>query len=202
MYKTYSAMKGKRIWPWPVGIDTHKWSPEMLGSKPTHDFFIYLKGQPAVLKDQIEESLLAKGLTCLRTLEYGRYNESELEELCRRCKFAVLVTDTESQGIAYMQILSAGLPCFVLDKPVWRYQGPANVSAEATSAPYFDDRCGAKIPSRGMVGMDGSDRRAMDLFVKNVGKQLYSPRDYILEGHTLAIGATEYLRLLKRTSGQ
>lgn len=199
LYSRYPQMQGKTIDVWPVGIDTEEWKPS--GETPECDYFVYHKNAPSSVGEEISSVLKDKhGLKSGGWISYGNYQEKDLKEHCKRSKFAVLVTDTESQGIAYMQILSMGIPCFVIDKTTWSYQGNPPTKAPATSVPYFDKRCGVKVASRGMLGMSDEDNVELANFVKKVDEDSYSPRMYILETHTLARSAYEYLRLLKKAA--
>jgi len=201
LYEKYPQMQGdkKTIDVWPVGIDTEKWLPVPAEYK-TCDFFVYIKNSFPAQAEQVEDELHKHALIPAGTLTYGNYEEEDLKAMCDKCQFAVLVTDTESQGIAYMQILSAGLPCFVIDKTMWTYEANKGVKAPATSVPYFDKRCGIKVPSRGIHGMNDEDISELEAFVDRVEE--YTPRNYILENHTLAKSAHEYLRLLKKAMGK
>lgn len=201
LYESFPVMRHKTIQTWPVGIDTATWKPSP-GPKEC-DYFVYQKHTPGDIGEEISFTLKDQhGLRSGGWLNYGIYKETDLKELCDRCRFAVLVTDTESQGIAYMQILSSGLPCFVVDKRSWSYNGPGAIQAAASSVPYFDkNTCGITVPSRGQIGMNESDEAELARFVKNVDKSVYSPREYILENHTLAQGATDYMRLIRKAAG-
>ena len=52
-------------------------------------------------------------------LNYGSYTELDLLSAGEQSLFAILNTSTESQGIAYQEILSMGVPCYVIDKKIW-----------------------------------------------------------------------------------
>jgi hypothetical protein len=193
-YLTYPSLRKKNIQVWPVGINTVEWTPAK--EPPKFDCFIYYKDQPWDVVDAVMKQLKDRGLTYCSVLKYGDYNENELKEACAVSKFAILATNTESQGIAYMQILSTGTPCFVLNQTVWTYQGSLpseqGVSAAASSVPYFDSRCGR------ITNASKFDHSKFNLFVDNVDKNLYAPRDYILEHHTLSISARRYMEIIRK----
>jgi len=92
------------------------------------------------------------------------------------------LTKTESQGIAYQEILSMDVPCFVLDKDVWDdYSG---WSFPGTSVPYFDRRCGEKQKS---ITEFLSFYQRVDQF---------SPRSFVIENLSLTKQAKEYVNIL------
>lgn len=173
VYKLCYLCNDSNISIWPVGIDTDRFND--LDRKKDIDCLIYAKGREV---SELGDLLSKRGLSNV-TLTYGLYNEAQLVEYTKRCKFCILLTGTESQGIAYMEILSSGLPCFVFDTKTWR-------SAPATSVPYFSDQCGK------ICGSDPS--KDFDEFLNNLDK--YNPRQYITEYHTLAKAATRYIDLL------
>lgn len=204
LYARFPLMRDKHIDVWPVGVDTEAWSPGGdTTAEPEFDFFVYQKNIPGPIAEEVNVELKEKhGLKSGGWLTYGRYQEQGLLDLCRKCKFAVLATNTESQGLAYMQILSTGTPCFVINKKLWAYEGNAVETAVASSVPFFDQRCGMTVPGNGMLGMRDADKAQLELFVKNVDKGLYAPRDYIVENHMLVHGAEAYMNFLKKAKKQ
>jgi hypothetical protein len=122
-------------------------------------------------------------------IEYGSYKEEQLKNLCSRSKFAVLLTGTESQGIAYMNILSMNIPCFVFNNPTWTHEKDKNIKCNASSVPYFDEKCG-------IISKD-VDLKLFKFFLEKVYNNDFSPRNYILQNHTLKMSAQKYVDLLK-----
>jgi len=94
---------------------------------------------------------------------------------------------TESQGIAYMEILSSGIPCYVFNRNIFSYK---SYSCLASSVPYFSEECG--------IISDDLDFNKFDDFLNKI--DLFNPRKYILENHTLEISARNYIRLLLRNN--
>jgi len=176
--------EGKNIHVWSGGIETDIWTSHDV--TPDFDCFIYFKNRTS--RECNEVIKLVNELDLRATLiEYGAYKESQLFEACQRSKFAILLTNTESQGYAYMQILSTGTPCIVLNKD-HLVSRDGLITWPATSVPYFDERCGF-IRSR--------------LQIEHLSKMVdtyltYSPRDYILENHTIEISTARYLEFLER----
>ena len=164
---------------WAVGIDTEKFKPQR--SQRRKCLVYHKRGNENNLK------LILETLTSLKieyiVLKYGEYAEEELMSACGESLFAILNTATESQGIAYQEILSMGIPCYVIDKEVW--DDRPEVSCPASSAPYFDDRCGIKHKNLSRLS-EFLDRLST-----------FKPRDYILDNLTLEKCASEYIRLLE-----
>lgn len=164
---------------WAVGIDTEKFKPQKGQRKKC--LVYHKRGSENNLK------LILETLTSLKidyiVLKYGEYSEEELMSACGESLFAILNTATESQGIAYQEILSMGIPCYVIDKEVW--DDRPEVSCPASSAPYFDNRCGIKH----------NNLSRLSEFLDRLST--FKPRDYILDNLTLEKCASEYIRLLE-----
>jgi hypothetical protein len=182
LYRSFSLLDHAEITVWPSGIDTELWKP--LEEKP--------KGEKTKIllyyKNREKEELIA----LLKILEpydvhvalvqYGHYSEDYLLDTCRNSDCAILLTGTESQGIAYMQILSSNLPCLVFDKSLWHYRG---LSFPATSVPYFDNTCG--------VVTEHIDSKMIENFLNNYSG--FEPRKFITGQFTLEKSAKDYMDL-------
>ena len=175
-YNSFDETKDCNLHIWSVGIDTEKFSPN---KDVKYDCLIYFKNRDNHELENIIHMLEEKKLT-YRVLQYGKYEEKELIDACNSCRFAILHTNTESQGIAYMEILSMNVPCFVYDTPMWQDFGK---QFPATSVPYFDDSCGSKTD--------------FESFLNNLDN--YTPREYIIENHTLEKSAEKYVQIIKET---
>lgn len=192
LYSTFDFMKDKNIHVWPVGIDTTQWS-DKTSSEKIGDCLIYHKGMPNNLKNMAIELCLDKGLSC-GVLTYGHYEEAALHEATEQCRFAILVTRTESQGIAVQQILSTGMPCFVFEKEMWDDRSDG-IKCPASAVPYWDERCGVKVA-------EGSSREeihaAFTYFLENL--ESFDPRAFIKENLTLEISAQKFIDILESTN--
>jgi hypothetical protein len=124
--------------------------------------------------------------------KYGNYHELDFLECAKSAAFAILLTNTESQGYAYMQLLSAGVPCLVFNQDTL-YSSPDQPiqSWPATSVPYFDERCG-------LIEKEISKETIEKFF--SVPLQSWDPRSYILENHTIEKSTKKYLKLLSEVS--
>lgn len=184
LYEKYPEMNGKKIHVWSAGIDTKTWRPDVNATKDL-DCFIYFKNREQSELDNVKTQLDSMGLK-YEVIGYGTYHEKALKDLCYRSRFAVLLTGTESQGLAYMQILSMNVPCYVLNKTTWTSDNGL-VTVPASSVPYFTNECG--------VIADGLDCTGINEFKNNLGN--YKPRDYILREHGFLEKAKAYAELIK-----
>lgn len=185
LYCQFNEMKDKNIQVWSVGIDTERWHPCTDIHKDL-DCFIYYKNRSVEDLQWVVKLLKANNLNH-RIIEYGSYEEPRLHTLCLRSKFAVLLTGTESQGIAYMNILSTRVPCYVFNKNTWTYDNDKNINCPATSVPYFSKECGEIV---GDISVEHFRN-----FLTRVKSGEYNPRKYVLKNHTLKAAAHKYIGL-------
>ena len=194
---------GDKVSSWPVGIDTEAWKPLPKNSKKV-DVLIYDKirwDRERFLETLIGpiESLLRREGRSFETIRYGYYKEEEFRVALARCRSMVFLCEHETQGIAYQQALSAGVPLIAWDrKGPWRDPAyyPSKVNfGPVTSVPYWDDRCGSKFSdAEGFVACWGS-------FWDGVRRDLFDPRQYVLDNLTLEACAEKYLGFARQALG-
>lgn len=193
--KVYKPYFGDRCAIWPVGIDTEKWAPSGDERKIT-DFLVYDKimwdyeTNVAELKLPILQLLKAKKLT-FEVIRYGNYNSGAFRQALHRCRAMIFLCEHESQGLAYQECLSSGVPILAwdqgwcLDPNRFKWGQP---QIPATSVPFFDERCGRKF--RDAKGFP----QELTTFVEQLDAGVFKPRDYILEHLTLEKCAQAYVR--------
>jgi len=186
---------------WPVGIDTEAWRPASR-MEPTLDFLLYNKirweheRREAELLAPIRRTLDAQRLT-FTEIRYGHYTPADYAAALRRCRAMLFVCEHESQGLAYQEALSSGVPILAWDPGEWL--DPARFAwgtpqVPASSVPYFDARCGERFRDFGGFA------DALGRFLENLRQGRYAPRDYILGHLTLEGCARRYLELLDRAA--
>jgi hypothetical protein len=189
MYGQWPETKGKMVGIWPVGIDTSRFNDSK--RQATRDCLVYVKNVQKRFPGDLERvlgELSSRNLT-YSILQYGSYVEEELIRATKTHRFCFLLTDTESQGIAYMEILSSGIACYSLGVPAvsaeyTRAYGLEKIWASAT--PYFDKSCGISDNDRNMPRLDE--------FIERLSE--FRPREYVLRKHTLEMAAERYVGIL------
>jgi len=115
----YRPWFGDRCDIWPVGIDTDEWAPGHDSGKSI-DFLIYDKihwdrdARNLDLLLPIQDALNRRGLTW-EVLRYGAYAPAQYRRALARCRAMIVLSGHESQGIAYQEALSAGVPVLAWD---------------------------------------------------------------------------------------
>lgn len=182
LYESFELPSHVKLHTWAVGIDTEKFCPA--GSIGKKCLVYHKRGDENTLND-ILSSLESIGIE-YHLIKYGSYDESGLISACHDSRFAILNTNTESQGIAYQEILSMGVPCYVIDKKIW--DDKPDISCPASSVPYFDERCGIKH----------DDLSRLDEFIDSLSS--FKPRDYIIDNLTVELSAKRYIDLLEQVN--
>jgi glycosyltransferase involved in cell wall biosynthesis len=193
---------GDAVEAWPVGIDTDAWKPAPPGKK-TIDVLLYDKVRWN--HEQYEISLIEPIRDVLRRcnrsfveIRYGSYNEAEYRGLLDRCRTLIFLCEHETQGLAYQEALSSGLPIFAWDRG-GAWQDPAFyphrvVFEPVSSVPYWDERCGLSFA-------DIAEFEALwHQFWDGFRATRYEPRSYITENLTLEKCARKYLAIASALS--
>lgn len=199
---TCNKLSNLTIETWAAGIDTKIFSPLKSENKKIQSFvLIYFKNRNEIELDFVVEKLKEKKIT-YRIYKYGTYDESEYLASLRTAKYAIWLSGTESQGFAMMEALSTNLPMLVLDclnikdnyldeSIVSRPRFPdAFYKIRASSSPYFDVKCGIKIELLSQL------EKAIEEMEKRFYQ--YSPREYILDNHSLTLAAEKLIVIIKK----
>jgi len=186
---------GTEIFAWPVGIDTDRWRPSSSLSKSTN-VLLYDKIRwdhahyEETLLNTVRQHLRLRGLT-FQEIRYGYYQEEQFRTSLENCQAMIFLCEHETQGLAYQQALSCGVPILAWDRGgPWRDTNfyPDRVDfGPVTSVPYFDERCGRRF-------CDGASFPSeLDVFWDEFQAGAYAPRDFVIENLTLKICARAYL---------
>lgn len=182
---------------WPVGIDTTRWQSSEWPRKPI-DVLLYDKVRwnheryNEVLIEPIRAFLRKNGHS-FREIRYGFYREEEFRVALNECKSMIFLCEHETQGIAYQQALSCGVPIMAWDLGgPWKdpHYFPHRVVFEpVTSVPYWDERCGQRF-------LDFSDLETKwNCFWLEVQHNRFKPREFVLENLTLEKCAQNYCNI-------
>jgi len=136
--------------PYPVNVE--KFQPDTKQNKA----FIYFK-HVEDYKLNLAINLMNNSDFEYKIFRYGSYQEHEYLDYIKSCKFGIWVGSHESQGFALQEALSCNCPLFVLDvnslkdecynnnNYPWRNREISYDILEASSASYFDNRCGVLV---------------------------------------------------------
>ena len=196
--EVYRLYFGDRCGIWPVGIDTGAWQPNGSQRKDI-DLLIYDKvmWNREVVKPPLTAAIrefAARKKLAVESVTYGDYAGSEYHNLLGRSRAMIFLCEHESQGLAYQECLSSGVPVLAWDQgrcldPNRFAWGQPDIPA--TSVPYFDERCGERF-----AGPEELEEK-LSLFMERVHAATYRPREFVMENLTLQRCAQRFLEFFK-----
>jgi hypothetical protein len=189
---------------WPAGIETAVWSPPPI--KPdTKKVLVYDKIRWDRL--DLEQVLLNPILKMLKDggyeiqyLKYGSYCEDEYRKVLASVGSMIFLCEHETQGFAYLQALSCGVPIFAWDRGGhWRdpsFFPNLAIFEPVTSVPYFSPTCGMRFQDFDDFG------RRFKHFMERVENTSFSPREFVCRELNLKKQALEYCQIVRSVSGE
>jgi glycosyltransferase involved in cell wall biosynthesis len=164
---------------WPVGIDTDKFTP----ARPERPFSVIVYDKISMHHEKVPEvrGILQTVLSTLKEtgvpyhlLTYGSYYEQDFLEALQKTHGFVFLSQHESQGIAALEAMSAGVPILawnpgrVLEE---NWQRTARTwPIPATSVPYFDERCGTVFEDSNSFRQRFAGFRAAHNYIKHLSE--------------------------------
>jgi len=202
MRKMWDPYFGDKVKSWAVGVDTDLWSPSSNEEK-RFDFLLYDKVMwhheeyERTLLDPIRAELRRRKRS-FSEIRYGYYHEEEFHELLQQCRAMIFLCEHETQGIAYQQALSCGVPILAWDRAGY-WQDPSFYPDKVkygpvSSVPYWNERCGVKFCD------SGEFEKALLEFVSKLSANSLAPREYILNNLSLEKCARHYLDIFQSLS--
>ena len=180
---------------WPTGVDTDEFSerPPPGGDAPV---LVYYKMRFPHELNYVERLLKRLHLN-YQVLVYNNYGNLDYGELLRRCSFIIWLGHQETNAIALLEALAAGVPVLVLDAltlyhdyPVPRDTFPESLQVfPTTSAPYFDPRCG--------IILDSLDSAEEGIELMRERLTMFHPREFILDTLSLEKQAREFVEIFE-----
>lgn len=173
--------------------------------KKKFDFLIYDKVRweyeryERELIEPIREEFRRRGLS-FREIRYGYYEEENFRRRLRECRAMVFLCEHETQGFAYLQALSCGVPILAWNRG-GHWKDPAYYPHKVkfgpvSSVPYWDEWCGVKF-----TGIGEFDQK-LEEFIHRLNAGQFAPRDYVIKNLELADKAREYLKLVQRVQAE
>ena len=163
----------------PFGVDTHKFQPaqQLPPSPPDQRVFVYLKrrlhAEFAFALQFLQSINIHDAVIFDVTLGY---NEEDYLACLRAAKFGLWIGSHESQGFALLECLSCNVPLLLWDATSMAQEiGGNHPHVPATSAPYWDARCGEKFTDKHQLA------DAYHTLAQNIDNHAYSPRQFVLD---------------------
>jgi hypothetical protein len=188
----YKIFDDKNKYIWSSGIETDKYVD--VDKNIEYDCLIHFKNRSNNELNIVKE-MLNKYKQSFILLNHSNYNPEDIIKYSSKCKYCIILDNTETQGFANMEIMSCNLPCFVFDKNDWLDSRKFNKNVWpngfnfATTVPYFNGDCGIKTNFKVDYNND------FEKFINNLEK--YNPREYILQNHTIEKSTNKFLEIME-----
>jgi len=161
----------------PFGLDI-PYKPK--ATEMEYDCILYYKARHPSHLDQCIQEVQKRGLR-YKIYRYGSYERNEYLDTLRKTRFVIWIGSHESQGFGFEECLATGTPIYTYDVISMKdeYVNSSYLYSHipyplyATSAPYWDERCGLKVYS-----IDELKGR-FDEFIAAL--PTYRPADYVSE---------------------
>jgi len=137
---------GKTIDAWPVGIDVDFYKPNKKEIK--YDcLFHYKHPRRGFDGMKVMQSLMNKFKQTVNPnhLIDGQYTPEQLVERCNSCRYIIVVSGSETQGIGKMEMMAMDTPMFVLDSNCHYAFDRLWSPFPASSVPFWSEECGIKL---------------------------------------------------------
>ena len=178
-YSSFKSGFNKKIRVWLAGVKICSESEQ-----EKKGCLIYKKNVDEKLFDFVIQYLKSQDID-YKIIKYGKYKKERYFESLNKTKFAIFLSESESQGLALQEAWTRDVPTLVWNREHWQYkqykwQG-------SSSAPYLSKECG-------MFFKDKDDfQNKFDLFINDLSN--FKPRQYSLENFTDKISAQNYLKI-------
>lgn len=177
---------------WPAGIDCEFFDIDRRNIDSNRVVVYYKNRAPGLLREVIR--LLKENNLGPDVITYGKYTKEQYKDALSKCSFGIWIGQPETQGIALLEALAAGLPLIVIDAksvfdtyPVYKCAFPPSFkSFRTTSAPYFNPRCGVII--------DGVEDLCI-AFHKIKDADNLNPKEFVREDLSLEISARKLVNM-------
>lgn len=171
---------------WFAGVDEDYWSP--FKPKNQNLVLVYHKIQDPNFSNSVKKTILKYGWDII-DVWYGKYTREEYKACLARARFAVFISESESQGIAMAEAWAMDVPTIVWNPLVPPYNKTPNLIPN-TSCPYLNS----------LNGLDWKDIADLDKVLSNIKNSLNSflPRQWVLNNMTDAHSARLFLDIVNR----
>lgn len=153
----------------PASVDTEEF---MVERKPEVNCLFYTKYQSGENKAAARHVYQMLNHSAI-DIVYGEYTTEQLKEACSKAEYCIFNSCCEKSSNAMMEILSCGLPIYVIDSKRWIGDDKFD---RCTSAPHFSSACGVIGDNLGT---------GFGEFYELVRMNKYNPRAFINEGFTV-----------------
>ncbi len=124
---------------WPAGVNTAYWCPDSTTPNPKDVLVFYKHSSESVLPVEKYVEMLEQRCYRVTRINYGSYTREDFLSHLRRSSLLIGFSDSETQGIAWAEAWSVGVPTLLWFQDHNIFAGRTRTSS---TAPYLSDRTG------------------------------------------------------------
>lgn len=154
---------------WYAGIDKDFWKLANDDYKYSQNVLVYWKTENIEFCNAIEKLLRDYGWNPVR-IKYGSYTIEQYKNILKNCRFAVVISRSESQGLALAE-------CWAMDVPTfpWNPKSATILGCQCdyvSSCPYLNDQ----------LGKDWKTLSELEAILQSIDIYLssYTPREWVM----------------------
>jgi hypothetical protein len=170
---------------WYAGVDAGYWQAAQAVNKESKNVLVYWKTEPLSFCETIERLLKQYGWNPIR-LQYGCYKPEQFKNILQRCRFAVFISMSESQGIALAE-------CWAMDVPTLPWN-PKTATIDGHQCDYVSS-CPYLTSHTGVDWQTLSELKGILQSINN-DLSLCMPRDWVVENMTDAVSVAKLVELI------
>lgn len=190
-YVSLAPQLESKVMEWPAGIDTDFWYPDttrQIGK--LRQWLIYDKTKRNKTELKVVQSELERRGQSYEVIVYGQYTQESYRSVLRRSKAMVMLSPSESQGIAQFEAWGCDVPVLVWDRHRIEWKGLVFDGRSASSSPYLSVECGMRFLGQHDLA------NVLDQFINNL--EYFTPREYVLQNFSLSKAALSYVNIFRR----
>lgn len=185
-YTSFKPGFDKKIRVWAAGVEIPPQSKEK-----RERCLIYKKNVDKELFSFVVKYLKSKNID-YKIIKYGKYKKEKYFEVLKKVKFAIFLSQSESQGLALQEAWIRNVPTLVWNRGYFEYKGVGRKVFGNISALYLTEECG-------IFFRDKEDfKNKFNIFIKNLSN--FKPKEYVLRNFTDEISAQNYLKIINELS--
>jgi len=172
---------------WFSGVDTDWWTPV---ETPKSQVLVYRKRVTDEIFNHVLNITRRSGLEpCV--LEYGFYTQEQFRSELRKSKFAVFLSQSETQGLAMFEAWSCNVPTLHRDPGLMSFLGKNFPGA--SSCPYLSPDLGLRFTD--LTDVEEHFCRMLSLYPD------LKPRDHVMARYTNEHSAVRFMSILTEVIG-
>ena len=191
-YVSLAPQLKNKIVEWPVGIDTDYWCPDLRSKNSKPNLWLIYNKTDYRGKSELKavQSELERRGENYEVINYGQYGQEHYLNILRHSKALIMLSPSESQGIAQFEAWACDIPILAWDSHRFEWEGRVFNAPSVSSSPYLSAECGMRFSNQYDL------QKVLDKFINNLAN--FTPRKYVVQNFSLSKAALSYIRIFNK----